>query len=100
MLLSLIERLVLLLIAVSVIRSVVRFVQGITSRFGTHISTRANHSPHAGSKPGSQGTSPATMLQQDPVCGTYVAIDASLKRVVNGKVLHFCSDDCRDRYRG
>ncbi len=95
MLLSLIERLVLMLIAVSVIRSLVRFVQGITSRFGTHISPRVNHSPQAGS-----ASQSATMLQQDPVCGTYVAIDASLKRVVNGKVLHFCSDQCRDRYRG
>ena len=97
MLLSLIERLILMLIAVSVIRSLVRFVQGITSRFGTHISPRVNHSPQSAS--GNPATG-ATMLQQDPMCGTYVAIDASLKRVVNGKVLHFCSDDCRDRYRG
>jgi YHS domain-containing protein len=95
-LLSLIERLVLILIAVSVIRSVVRFLQGITGRFGTHIGHRANHSRQAAP----EAQSPATMLQQDPVCGTYVAIDASLKRVVNGKVLHFCSDDCRNRYRG
>jgi YHS domain-containing protein len=98
MLLSLIERLILMLIAVSVIRSVIRFLQGITGRFGTHISPRMNHSAPMGSR--SQAAPQATMLQQDPVCGTYVAIDASLKRVVNGKVLHFCSDDCRDRYRG
>ena len=38
------------------------------------------------------------MLQQDPVCGTYVAVDSSLKRVVNGRVLHFCSPECRDKY--
>jgi YHS domain-containing protein len=38
------------------------------------------------------------MLQQDPVCGTYVAIDSSLKRVVNDRVLHFCSPECRDKY--
>jgi YHS domain-containing protein len=95
-LLSLIERLILMLIAVSVIRSVVRFVVGLTGRFGAHISPRVNHSPHAAAQSATQ----ATMLQQDPVCGTYVAIDASLKKVVNGKVLHFCSDDCRDRYRG
>jgi YHS domain-containing protein len=97
MLLSLIERLVLMLIAVSVIRSLVRFVQGLTGRFGTRISLRMNHSRQAGSQSAPES---ATMLQQDPVCGTYVAIDASLKRVVNGKVLHFCSDECRDRYRG
>ncbi len=86
-----------MLIAVSVIRYLVRLVQGITSRFGTHIGPRVSHSRQAGSQSAHQS---ATMLQQDPVCGTYVAIDASLKRVVNGKVLHFCSDQCRDRYRG
>jgi len=32
------------------------------------------------------------------VCGTYVAPDASLKRIVNGRVLHFCSPECRDKY--
>ena len=94
--LSLIERLILMLIAVSVIRSVVRFLQGISGRFGTHLNQRVNHSRQAGP----QAATGATLLQQDPVCGTYVAIDSSLKRVVNGKVLHFCSDDCRNRYRG
>lgn len=39
------------------------------------------------------------MLQQDPVCGTYVAIDTSLKKVVQGQVLHFCSAECRDKYQ-
>ncbi len=33
----------------------------------------------------------ATVLQQDPVCGTYVAVDNSLKRIVSGRVVHFCS---------
>jgi YHS domain-containing protein len=40
----------------------------------------------------------ATTLQQDPVCGAYVAVDSSLKRAVNGRVLHFCSPECRDKY--
>jgi YHS domain-containing protein len=40
------------------------------------------------------------MLQQDPVCGTYVAVDSSLKKIVGGRVIHFCSAECRDRYPG
>ena len=84
-----IERLILLLIAISVIRSVIRFVTGLGGRLGQ------NRSPMTRST-GTQGT---TMLQQDPVCGTYVAIDASLKTIVNGKVVHFCSPECRDKYR-
>jgi YHS domain-containing protein len=41
----------------------------------------------------------STLLQQDPVCGTYVASDLSLKRIVRGKVVHFCSTECRDRFQ-
>lgn len=87
------ERLVLFLIAISVIRSVLRFIQGLGMRM--RMQTRVNRSAAgAGAVPG------ATMLRQDPVCGTYVAIDASLKRIVNGQVVHFCSAECRDKFRG
>jgi len=39
-------------------------------------------------------------LKKDPVCGTYVSTGASIQRTVNGKVLHFCSQECSDKYRG
>jgi len=38
-------------------------------------------------------------LKKDPVCGTYVSAGASLTRTVNGRVIHFCSRECRDKYR-
>ncbi len=44
--------------------------------------------------------SASTLLHQDPVCGTYVAAGSSLRKICNGKVCHFCSDECRDRYTG
>lgn len=37
-------------------------------------------------------------LKKDPVCGTYVSTATSLTRTVNGSVLHFCSEACRDKY--
>lgn len=37
-------------------------------------------------------------LRKDPVCGAYVSTTASLTRKVNGEVLHFCSEQCRDKY--
>lgn len=80
-------RLILFLIAISVIRSVVSFVQRAFSGVRPPASVR-----------GAAGTPGTTMLQQDPVCGTYVAVDTSLKRVVNGRVVHFCSPECRDKY--
>lgn len=89
------ERLVLFLIAISVIRSVLRFIQGLGIRMRMQTRTRVNRSAA-----GSSDAPGATMLRQDPVCGTYVAIDASLKRIVNGQVVHFCSAECRDKFRG
>src|SRR5207248_3307411 len=83
-------RLILFLVAISVIRSVVRFVQ--RTWMGVVQPRQHVTGPAAGA--------PATtMLQQDPVCGTYVAIDSSLKKIIHGRVLHFCSAECRDKYR-
>lgn len=88
--LSFLARLILFAIAISVVRSVVTFVQRAFSAGRTTPTVR----------PGAGAPGPATMLHQDPMCGTYVAPDASLKRIVNGRVLHFCSPECRDKYRG
>ena len=38
-------------------------------------------------------------LKKDPVCGTYVSTSASLTRSVRGELVHFCSKECRDKYR-
>ena len=38
-------------------------------------------------------------LKKDPVCGTYVAVTASVKKTIGGEVIHFCSAACRDRYK-
>jgi len=42
----------------------------------------------------------STLLHQDPVCGTYVAAGSSFRKICNGQVLHFCSEECRDKYEG
>jgi YHS domain-containing protein len=84
-------RLLIFLIAISVIRSAVGFVQRLW-----HDMQQQPRSVPRPASPVNSGT--ATMLQQDPVCGTYVAVDNSLKRIVGGRVIHFCSAECRDRY--
>jgi YHS domain-containing protein len=38
-------------------------------------------------------------LKKDPVCGTYVAVSASVTKMVDGRAVYFCSKDCRDKYR-
>jgi YHS domain-containing protein len=75
-------------IAISVIRSIVRFV----------LRAWTGMMPRAGAAGPAQRSSSPTMLRQDPVCGTYVAIDSSLKTIKNGEVIHFCSPECRDKY--
>lgn len=86
---ALIERLFLILFVISVLRSVFRFLAGFWS---------VTRNRPANSQPRSNPAQEATMLHQDPVCGTYVAADTSLKKIVSGKVYHFCSPACRDRY--
>jgi YHS domain-containing protein len=38
-------------------------------------------------------------LKKDPVCGTYVSAGAAVTKRVNGELVHFCSAECRDKYR-
>ena len=49
-----------------------------------------------GQEPGK--SSPAVRLYRDPVCGTYVSPEISLKLEKSGHIMHFCSADCRERY--
>ena len=38
-------------------------------------------------------------LKQDPVCGTFVPITTSVKKTINGELIHFCSAACRDKFK-
>jgi YHS domain-containing protein len=92
---GLLRSLIELLILISVIRSVVNYIRRLwygnrTERPGTF---RQQPPPHQQQQPGS------TILQQDPVCGTYVSTETSLKKLVKGQVVHFCSPECRNRYQ-
>jgi YHS domain-containing protein len=87
---DLLDALVLCFVVFSAIRFVSRFVH----RFRAGSEARSPLRTAASADPG------ATLLHQDPVCGTYVATDTSLKQIVRGRVVHFCSAECRDRYRG
>ena len=88
-----IERLILLTVAISIVRSLLRFLHG----FWLQSQSRGRGVPPVRPVP---GQSAATMLQCDPVCGTYVAVDSSLKKISHGKVYHFCSPECRERFTG
>ena len=38
-------------------------------------------------------------LKKDPVCGTYVLTASSITRTIGGQVVHFCSQECSDKYK-
>jgi YHS domain-containing protein len=84
-----IERLILLMVAISVARSVLRFIYAFFAQSASRKQARPVPSQ-----------SSATMLQADPVCGTYVSVESSLKKISGGKVYHFCSPECRERFTG
>ncbi len=89
--LYLVFRFIVLFVAISVIRSV---VTAVVRAF------RGGERPRSPAPSGDPGPSGATALHQDPVCGTYVATAGSFRKISGGKVVHFCSEECRDRYQG
>lgn len=51
------------------------------------------------SSPQHPGTIPtAGSLKKDPVCGMFIAEASSIKETINGRIVHFCSADCRDKF--
>ena len=81
-------RFILPLIAFLLVRWVLKNIWG-----SMNSSVAASH-PCAAPPAGNGGE-----LRKDPVCGTYVAENASVKKVVDGKPVHFCSAACRDKFR-
>lgn len=51
-------------------------------------------------QPDRQESAPPTDadLIQDPQCGTYFMKQRGIKGVVEGRVVHFCSEDCYEKY--
>jgi YHS domain-containing protein len=96
---SFLFRLILFFVAISVIQAVIQAL----------LRAVRGQGPRNVSGAGSRGTVPtgaappaepseSTLLHQDPVCGTYVAAASSLRRISHGKVYHFCSEECRNRF--
>jgi len=81
-------RVILFLLVFWVIRSVLRaFFAGWNSSV-TPRPPRQAPAVHTGGE-----------LKKDPVCGTYVSVDVSVTKRVDGETVHFCSAACRDKYR-
>ena len=80
-------RLFIVLIAALFIRQVVAIIVRAFSQLTADTPSPARAPQTAGE------------LKKDPVCGTFVAVASSIKRTVDGEVIHFCSTTCRDKYQ-
>ncbi len=77
----------LAIIAITVLRSVLGV---IGKALGGLLNPDASAAPR---QPQASGE-----LKRDPVCGTYVPAATSVKRTVQGEVVHFCSEACSQKY--
>ena len=81
-------------LALVVFFAVIRYVVVTVARFFTQV--MRSDSPPANA---SAGATPLRgELKKDPVCGTFVSTGTSVKQMVNGELVHFCSTTCRDKF--
>lgn len=83
-------RFLLLVVAIGFIRYVIRTVARVMSQAGNMPARRPDQPP---------GAPTGGELKQDPVCGTFVPVSTSVKKTVNGELVHFCSVTCRDKFK-
>ena len=60
-------------------------------------SVRSRSSTQAGASK-KQGGTIGGQTVKDPQCGIYVATDLAIPATVSGKVIHFCSEECRSTF--
>ena len=84
-------RFIVLLAIFAIIRYIVTSVARLFSQTGNPPAQRP-----AGQAPSG---SPGGELKQDPVCGTFVSTSTSVKKTIDGELVHFCSAACRDKFK-
>jgi YHS domain-containing protein len=85
--------LLLTVVVITVLRSIV----GIVLKGVAEAMKSGSSAPGAAPRPSNQV--PLTgELKKDPVCGTYISTASSIKEKVGGEIVHFCSQECRDKY--
>ena len=88
-----------ILMVFALVRAVLGVVLRIFRGMGRPVGTQPA-SPAQKTVADPDSPSAATLLHQDPVCGTYVAAGSSFNKICHGEVFHFCSEECRDKYTG
>jgi YHS domain-containing protein len=80
---------VLPLLLFTLLRAVIRSIfQGVKTAKTPQTTQRQSPTVQAGGE-----------LKKDPVCGTYVSTAVAISQKIDGQLVHFCSKECRDKYR-
>jgi len=85
--------LLLTVVVITVLRSIIGIV---LKGFGQAM--RPGSPPPSGAPHPSAQVPLSGELKKDPVCGTYISTATSIKERTGGQTLHFCSQQCRDKY--
>ena len=92
-------RFLLVMVASIFVLSVLRMIAGALSKgFSDLMSESGNSGPQQQAPPRGSAKMSGGELKRDPVCGTYIPADHSVRKIVNGETLYFCSPECRDKY--
>lgn len=81
--------------------SVLRMVIGIVAKIVAQALATSQGRPTAKKQPFPKPKSPAPFngeLKRDPVCGTFVAEQSSIKQQIGNQTFHYCSQECRERH--
>jgi YHS domain-containing protein len=76
------------------------FLRSVLRNLFASFRKPVRRSPQASQSPQPPHVRTGGVLHKDPVCGTYVSDDSSITYTVNGQVMHFCSRECSEKYRG
>jgi YHS domain-containing protein len=91
-------RVLLYVIAFTLVLSVVRSILGIITKA---VSGQSDPSPGRTGKPPGPPSSPSGgELKKDPVCGTFISTATAFQKFANGQTYYFCSTECRDKFKG
>jgi YHS domain-containing protein len=85
------------LIASVLVISVVRSIIGIVLKGFSDLFHPAAP-PQKG--PGVSNVPVGGELKKDPVCGTFISTSTAFQKRVGGEIYYFCSDECRDKFKG
>jgi YHS domain-containing protein len=85
------------LIASVLVIGIVRSILGIVLKGFADLF----HPPASGQRGPSAPVVPAGgELKKDPVCGTFISTATAIQKRVGGEVYYFCSQECRDKFKG